>query len=333
MKKTSKNMDKIVFIAAAMFGMVFFSGCGKTELEDVVDNPGDFAVVYLRQALDVTTPYVFPVRDEDYSILLNANYGGVDYPGSDITVGLNVMPELVTAYNEENNTNYPALPADCYTLEQTSTVIPKGKLYSTSVNLKINTMNMPGIASHLLPVGISSVSDGAKQSENLSVAYLLIGGTFTTNPYPFFDRTSWDVSASSVNGSNSTARLIDSDTTTYWSSSLSASRPHEILVDLKESQLVHGCEIDARRAAANLNLARESGNPIDVEVLTSEDNVNWNYSNRFALTYKSASSKGELDKPRETLFLDYAQDARYVKIRIHASIGVSYAWFSELNIF
>lgn len=327
----TNKTNKVLVVLSIL--SLFISGCGNTELEDVVDNPQEYATVYLRQALDGTVSHVFPVEDRENEILLNANYGGIDYPASDITVSLKVMPELADEYNASNGTSYPVLPPDVYRLEQTSTVIPKGKLYSSPVKLKVNTINMPGIAPHLLPVGITEVSNGIKQNEDLRVVYLLIGGKFLTNPYPLFDRNNWTITASSVNGSNAASRLLDDDVTSYWSSSLSAQRPHEVVVDLGETELIHGCIISARRTTNNPDLARDSGNPVEIEIQTSKDNQTWDYSETFSLSYKSESSDGALDKPEETVYLGYGQTARYVKVRIHASIGVNYTWFSELNLF
>lgn len=331
-----KNMDKHfnkAWAVAACLSFLLLLACGKTELEDVVNNPEDYAVVYLRQAVEGVVSYQFPVVEERPTILLNANYGGVDYPGKDITVEFKAMPELVSAYNVENNTNYPELPANAYALLQTSALIGKGRLYSSPVSLEIDMMKLPGIAPHLLPVGISSVSEGVRKNEALSVVYLLVEGTFLSNPYPLFDRTAWTISASSVNGKNEAARLLDDDLATYWSSSLSAAKPHEVLVDLNESKLVHGCVINARRSSSNPELARDAGNPTEIEVQTSQDGIDWEYTESFSLSYKASPEDVEYTQPEETVYLGYGQQARYVKIRIHGSMGTSYAWFSELTIF
>jgi hypothetical protein len=324
-------MKQLFFISTLFTGALFLSACGQTALEDVAD-PGDFAVVYLRQAAESPLACTLPVVDTDQDILLNANYGGVDYPAADITVGLKVMPELVAAYNEQNNTNYPVLPETAYTLEQPSTVIPQGKLYSQPVRLKVNTLRMPGIAAHILPVGITEVSNGIRINENLRTVYYLISGTYLTNPFPMFDRTNWELTASSINGANVPGRLLDNDSTTLWATPMGVQLPQELVVDLKESRLIHGCIINARRATANPAQARDQGNPTLVDVQTSADNVTWSEPESFTLTYKTSPSSENCDKPIETLYLGYAKTGRYVKITVRETMG-SLVAFSELNIF
>jgi hypothetical protein len=309
---------------------LFLVACGQTELTDIA-NPGDYAIVYLRQAVESPLSCTLPVADAEQEILLNVNYGGIDEPASDITVTLQLMPELAAAYNAENFTDYPVLPANACRLEQTQTVIPAGKLRSQPVKLKINTIQIPGIATHIIPVGITNVSNGIKVNESLRIVYYLISGTYRDNPFPLFDRD-WNITASSTNGTNVVARLLDNDSTTLWATPMGVAMPQELLVDLKSIKLIHGFVINSRRSTADPAMARDQGNPTVIDIRTSPDNLTWSEPESFTLTWKQSAASTGYDKPVETLYRGYAKTDQYVKIIIRESMGGLVA-FSELNIF
>jgi hypothetical protein len=73
-----------------------------------------------------------------------------------------------------------------------------------------------------------------------------------------------------------------------------------------------------------VNVPRDSGNPKSIEIQTSKDGSAWDYSQLFDLDNVIESS----------LYLNYFQQARYLKIIIHSSHqNMDYTWMSEVNVF
>ncbi len=315
----------IVFPVISMICFLCSCGDGTGDIEKIIDNPDDYNIVYFRQALDVPSSYVFVMSLNNDTIPLNVNYGGLGYPTSDIIANIEIAPELVATYNAENGTNYPALPESGYALSDTSVLIKKGMLNSSRANLIIKTTQMLGPGSHLLPVTIRVATEGVAINEKLTTAYFLIKGKYIDNPYQRYDRTNWTISASSFNNSNSVVQnLLDDNVATYWSSGFSRTLPQEVIVDMQEHKVLHGLIIRSRGNNSDVNVPRDSGNPKSIEIQTSKDGSAWDYSQLFDLDNVIESS----------LYLNYFQQARYLKIIIHSSHqNMDYTWMSEVNVF
>lgn len=300
-------------------------GDGTGDILKIIDNPDDYNTVYLRQALDVPSNYVFVMSQANDTIPLNVNFGGLGYPTNDIVATLKVAPELVAQYNFDNGTNYPSMPELGYVLSDTTVLIKRGMLNSSKANLIIKTTQMLGSGEHLLPVTINVEAGGVAVNEELKIAYFLIKGRYVNNPYQNYERTNWSLVASSFNNSNSVVQnLIDNNVATYWSSSFSRALPQEVIIDMQEDKILHGLTIRSRGNIGDVNVPRDSGNPKNIEIQTSNDGSNWDYSQFFDVENVIES----------TLYFNYFQQARYFKIIIHSSHqNMDYTWMSEVNAF
>jgi len=108
------------------------------------------------------------------TIVYGAAYGGVGYPDNDITVTFKVDNSLIQGFNSQNNTNYTAMPAGSYELEKLTAVIPKGKMSTEPLKIKVKTLgSLEAFKQYLLPVTISA---DATLNEKLKTAYFLIQG-------------------------------------------------------------------------------------------------------------------------------------------------------------
>lgn len=315
---------KILPIISMMY-LISACGDGTGDILKTIDNPEDYNLVYFRQALDVPSNYVFVMSNDNDTIPLNINYGGLGFPTNDIMAILKVAPELVSVYNAENGTDYPALPELGYVLSDTTVLIKKGMLNSSRANLVIKTTQMLGSGAHLLPITIHVVTEGVAVNEDLKTAYFLVKGKYIDNPYQNYDRAEWTITASSYNNLNSVVQnLLDNNVATYWSSSLSRALPQEVVIDMQEDNILHGLTIRSRGNISDVNVPRDSGNPKTLEVQTSKDGSTWSYSQSFDVENVIES----------TLYLNYFQQARYLKIIIHSSHqNMDYTWMSEVNVF
>ena len=93
---------------------------------------------------------------------------------------------------------------------------------------------------------------------------------------------------------------------------------------MQEHKVLHGLIIRSRGNNSDVNVPRDSGNPKSIEIQTSKDGATWDYSQLFDLDNVIESS----------LYLNYFQQARYLKIIIHSSHqNMDYTWMSEVNVF
>lgn len=322
-----KSVLSRISIFLSVSALCLFSGCGDGtgNIAETIDNPKDYAMVYMRQALDIPANYTFTMSMKDDTIPLNVNYGGLDRPTKDITVNFKVAPELVATYNQENGTNFPAMPETGYSLEETSVTIPAGKLNSSILKMKVRTGEMLGPGEHLLPVTIEIASGDVPVNEKMKTAYFLIKGVYKDNPYSTLDRTNWTVTASSYNNSNAVPQnILDGSVSTYWASSFTRKLPQNVIIDMNEIKKLHGFYISGRRSSTDSTKPRDSGNPKNLVLETSLDGVNWIYSQAFTLENLSEN----------VLYLNYFQEARYFKISINSSHqNMDYTWMVEVNAF
>jgi hypothetical protein len=126
------------------------------------------------QASQLPAVRTFVMKDDVQTIVYGASYGGVGYPEKDIAVTFSVDNSLIGTFNGQNNTAYAEMPAGSYELEKTSAIIPKGKLTTGPLTIRVKTLGaLEAFKQYLLPVTISA--DG-KLNDNLRTTYFLIQG-------------------------------------------------------------------------------------------------------------------------------------------------------------
>lgn len=322
-----KMKIKLLILSLAM--ATAWSSCRNSsmELRDISDST---AVVYMPQAVTSPAVYSFEISGKADSIVYGACYGGPHSPASDIPVKFSVDASLIDHFNSNNFTSYPMLPEGSYELEQSSAVIPAGRYSTAPLNLVVHVNKLEGVGSYLLPVTIET---NMSVNEKLRTAYFLINGRYTTNPFPAIDRSKWKVTGFSSEeptgegASNGHAiHAFDGDVNTFWTTQWKAAKPgppHYITVDMQESRKIHGISITGR-TDKNTGEVKATGNPKNIIVELSADGNNWTYSESFTLANDKVS----------TVYLAYAQEARFVKLTVNASQGDSYlANMAEINAF
>lgn len=304
-------------------------GCNRDLLKDI---PGDVAAIYMPQAVNVPAVYTFNRSALADTIIYGACYGGLHSPASDISVRFVVDASLRDQFNSSHFTNYPLMPEGSYELMQPSAVIGAGRLNTPPLELRVHTEKLEGTGSYLLPVSIQA--DGnVKVNDSLRTTYFLVNARYTENPFPAFDRSSWKVAGFSSEeitgeGANNGRALhaLDGDDDTFWTTQWKTAKPgppHHIIIDMQEAKQLHGLSITGRKDSKTGEV-RTTGNPRDIVVATSMDGVNWTYTEAFTLNNILVN----------TIYLAYAQQARFFRIVINGSQSDNYlTHIAELNAF
>lgn len=306
-------------------------GCGKSDIDLLKDSPDVYSSVYMPQAVNSPAVHQFVFSGKTDSIFYGANFGGPASLSNDIQVNFVEDQGLVSKFNETNFTSYKVMPQGSFAFEQNAAVLTKAKKSTAALKLKIFTEKLDGTGGYLLPVTIKT--DGnIKVNESLKTTYFLISATYTTNPYTPFENSNWRIISFSSEektgeglANGRAVYAFDKNGATYWSTEWKAAKPgppHIVVVDMQEQKKLRGFVITGRKETTGL--AKTTGNPRDIVVQTSLDGINWTYSQSYSLS-------NILDN---TIYLNYAQTARFFKVTVNTSQGDTYlTHIAELGAF
>ncbi|SUJ26761.1 Domain of uncharacterised function (DUF1735) [Sphingobacterium spiritivorum] len=170
-----------------------------------------------------------------------------------LSVALQARPDLLTGYNQTNQTNYVALPAGSFAFNPASVSISSGSLKSTTpVSLVLNnTKAFETGKSYLLPVGIADEGP-VPPHETQGIAYFSVDVEIQNinldNPTPSgsrVDRSGWTASASSTDDTYAPGDpelAFDNDAATGWHSELVFETQPAVLftVDMHNQKSIRG---------------------------------------------------------------------------------------------
>lgn len=129
---------------------------------DIVSPPGSPYALY-SNSFEIEPESTFPIA---------VSYSGANTADRDIVVKLGVNAAAVDAYNDDQDTDYEALPTELYSMPAEVT-IPKGSR-TASVTIKLKTAQFDFSKNYVLPVQITSASHGVV-SGNFSTILLGVG--------------------------------------------------------------------------------------------------------------------------------------------------------------
>jgi hypothetical protein len=323
----TKNNSKYLLFAGLAIGSLLY-GC-----KDKVDLPNQpissYSQVYMPEAVNNPVVKTFKITDSAQTAVYGANFGGQDYPTTDIPVTFTVNSAMVDSFNVVNKTNYSLLPAASYTLSNTTATIQKGQLSTSPFTISFKTKGdgaMDALKTYLLPVSISAT--GVKVNQALRTTFYQVKAQPDFNDYPDYDRSKWQVigfssqEASGEGPNNGRAIFaLDGDVNTFWHSNWSGAAPgppHYIIIDMGGVATLHGLSFVGRQGDGG-------GKPNEVNVQVSLDNVAWVDAGTFNLL-----NNRDLQKQ----FLPGGfKDARYFKVTINSAYNASYMQIAELNAF
>ncbi len=315
-------------IALGLLSCTLWYGC-----KDEVDLPyqplDSYTQVYMPQNVNGPVSKVLKIKDSVQTVIYGAVYGGVGYPESDVAVSFKIDPLKVDSFNLVNNTNYPLLPAESYTLSGISGVISKGTLSTQPFNVSFKTMGagaMTALKTYILP--ISLISPSVKVNSKLATVFYIITAQPDLNDYPIYSRTNWtvdDFSSQEANGEGANnGRAIfalDGDKNTFWHTQWQGGEPgppHSLTIDMNESKVIHGLSFQARQ---------EDGGPKPkaVNVQVSEDKITWQNGGSFQL---------QNNQNVQFVFLPEGfKTGRYFKVTINSLYAGRSTQVAELNAF
>ena len=276
--------------------------------------------------------------DENYREQLTI---GVDFKNTiDVTVQVRAgNRDLVNAYNQENGTNYQALPENCFSLSSATPVLLQNET-DVSVECVIKSQNIPG-GKYLLPVELVSASPYNVANGNRVYYYIFnnVSEWWTSE----IDKKDWkilNVSSFHSDGSQSPAKIIDGNTADgYWTINyakknqfehvngvyqIPADRPQWIIVDLGKEMNIGGLKWYPRprkNVAMSIEFYVAQQEP-DASLLSGEwlNKGSYTYEGTYdineSIWHKVASAEDFGGSPKELHFEDQAQTGRYLQIRI-----------------
>ncbi|WP_432714562.1 DUF1735 domain-containing protein [Pedobacter sp.] len=173
-------------LAALMGIFMVLAACSK-EVDVNLDVPGaaSFKKLYMPQAAYNPVASAVSIVDKDTSFTYSAFLGGTSAASREITVHFSVLPEKVAAYNKQNGTNYSIMPAGSYTLEATTSTIPKGKQTTGKHLLSIKSIGFINpFETYLLPVTVTREGEDVLLNEDLATTYYLFTGSYAQGEVP-----------------------------------------------------------------------------------------------------------------------------------------------------
>ena len=243
------------------------------------------ALVYSAKAVNgiqklKTFSFVDDVFLPQGTVSFNAAIGSLGLPASNIDVTFSINNKVLDSINVIRQINgqklYKPFPQDSYTISDLNLSIPKGQAYSNTATLVYNPEKFAKDSDYLIAFSIVDASGYAINGKVKTVIYAVsevIGGpsSLLKTNWEVIDFSSQEIAGEGTNGFAS--RIIDGSISTYWHSCWSTCTvaqntwPHRITVDMKTANKVHGFEIVGRQGG--------SRHAKDIELMVSNDNVNW----------------------------------------------------------
>ncbi|MGJ1262458.1 BT_3987 domain-containing protein [Sphingobacterium spiritivorum] len=271
---------------------------------------------------------------------LNISAGVNTAFSQDLSVALQARPDLLTGYNQTNQTQYLAFPANSFTFKPASVSISSASLKATTpISLVLNntTAFEPG-KSYLLPAGI--VDEGpVPPHETKGLAYFKVDVQIQNinpdNPTPSgtrADRSVWTAIASSTDATFATGipgMVFDNDAATGWHSELTFGTQPAVLftIDMHNQKSIRGFTFTPRYW--NYFGSDFISAVTEMQLASSNDGINWTSQG----SYAGSMPKGTATNPelRNVSFYTPVQ-ARYFRFTI-TGYGDYAAGFGELNAF
>jgi hypothetical protein len=116
--------------------------------------------------------------DGPQTAVFGAAYGGLSYPGQDITVNFKLDTGLIASYNTQYGTSYIPLPTTNYTIAGFSSVIKAGTTSSVPLPITITTKGLSFGVKYMLPITMISTSNG-KMDSSLRRAWFTVDSLYT----------------------------------------------------------------------------------------------------------------------------------------------------------
>jgi len=247
----------------------------------------------------------------------------------DVQVELSVKPELLTAYNEANGTNYMLVDEESLKIENTILTISEGKMQSTdSLNITFaDASKMGDGSSFCLPIAITGITNSSdlKISTNQYFVLAIVEKSILNVkvidvvPGTVVDHSKWIVNSEVVG-----TVFTDEDVT----SSLRLHRGDKVSYDLGGEDTYKGFSITSNYG----QYARYHMDPGTITFEISKNGTDWK---SIGTTTMTMTETGDISNP----YIQYVQfvkpiKASYIRFTFTDAPGKwGYIFFSELNLY
>lgn len=220
---------KTIILTAGVLSLcsIGFSSCND---DDEYDFPGDSynRVFNQDQSMSYTvihTP-LFSLTTFDASIPVKCTQKAT----GDILVSFGIDNSLIESYNEQNGTNYEAMPDGVAVIENPTVTIPTGKMQSDDpIHIVLDEAHLSSLTSdsYIIPVVMKSVSggNGIKSSNQTPVSYFIVTTTYDNVKHgatedditgtKVSDLTGWSATTNSTVYADQISCVLDGNVTTY----------------------------------------------------------------------------------------------------------------------
>ncbi len=317
----------MTWLAAILATGAGISGCKKVAIprEELTDS---FNRIYIAAAARNPNITTLKMVDSTYTITYGATFGGYGTAPEDIELQFTVDQQRAEAYNKNNGTSYPLLPASAYQLKQSTAVLTKGTLSTAPLVLAINpTKGLDLFKEYIIAVTVTPTKSQVPVSESLRTAYFIVKGSLDFADFPEFDRSNWSIlgvsSEEPEEKSNGGLGIhaIDNNAATFWHTKWNGGYPpppHWIAVDMGSSKMLRGLSFTGRQSTNN-------GKPNVVLVEVSTNATDWLALGTLQLQNNNTTQK---------FFLPSFQQARYVRIMVLSNYGnTEFTHLAELKAF
>lgn len=332
-------------------------GDGNYTLPLVLNNSDDDININKRQIFiipDIVIPYLYLEKSgyQPYKV----EEGGETVFDITIPIGmpmenswnfdctLEVLPELLTQYNEANQTDFELLPKNCYTLNPKVSFV-SGKSVSNAT-IKIDIADDLKFGKYILPVALTECSIPTftiKDGANTYLAGIVYQKHIDVTEFKEIKLTESMISSNArtedfepLDARTQLVNIIDGDINTsfhsYWSFHGFPSDFSELpYIQVELPHVYSGFKFSyTTRTAAN-GSNDGNGNPQELNIYTSEDGTNFNLlktlSDELPLSEMGATYESDIMLPTSGLF-------RYLRIEsTHArEAGLNAIAIAELNL-
>lgn len=172
---------------AAFIGILMMLAACSKDVKVDLDVPGaaSFKKVYMPQAGYNPIQHAVSIVEKDTAFAYSAFLGGTSPATNNINVTFSVLPEKVTAYNQQNGTSYQLMPAGSYLFETETSVIPAGGQSTGKLNLSIKTKGFFNpFETYILPVTVTGTGDESVINEDFATTYYLFTGSYAQGQVP-----------------------------------------------------------------------------------------------------------------------------------------------------
>lgn len=225
--------------------LLLLSSCTKDPLYMERTDSKENVVIFLKQATTQSVDLqLFPFVDEARTLTLNAGFGAIGYPNSNVTVKLDVDTRAFDSVNAIRTAAglelYEPFPADAFVFTDRDLTIAGGTLTSNLASLSYYPKKFDPTKNYLMPISITDAS-GFKVNPKAKTAYL-IASELAGKPA---NTEGWTAAASSempeYENTGLASAVLDGNINTIWHSVWWPEEPpypHWITVDMQQEYYV-----------------------------------------------------------------------------------------------